>query len=200
MRRSIDPIRGTDSESGRNVNPSRIHRFDESPVGYSLASCSPAELASALPTTTDSAQSVDCSKSKIIERSVGSFRCVSPKGSLQFRNRKTQFSQPDETQCFSHTASITSIHSLDHRKMRCATAKPCTVTKDRMTISPAGSLAGLTGKKRAVPSRRERTLLATIARIIQIAARTSGQSTPNQPVYLCFDAFNPVSWRMFSDI
>src|SRR5258705_6197024 len=31
------------------VYPSRSHRSDESPAGYSLASCSPAELASASP-------------------------------------------------------------------------------------------------------------------------------------------------------
>jgi len=30
------------------------HRFDESPAGYSLASCSPAELASASPADADS--------------------------------------------------------------------------------------------------------------------------------------------------
>ena len=43
-------------ESGEQANhaTSPVHRLDESPVGYSLASCSPAELASALPTEHDS--------------------------------------------------------------------------------------------------------------------------------------------------
>src|SRR5437764_10141705 len=35
---------------GRNRGPARALRLDESPVGYSLASCSPAEPASASPT------------------------------------------------------------------------------------------------------------------------------------------------------
>jgi putative transposase len=37
------------------VDPSRSHRSDESPAGYSLASCSPAELASASPADSHSA-------------------------------------------------------------------------------------------------------------------------------------------------
>ena len=53
-----------------------------------------------------------------------------------------------------------------------------------MTVSPWGSLIGLTGTKSTVPSRRERTLLATIARIIQTAERTSGYSTRAIP---CMD-------------
>ena len=35
---------------GRNRGPARTSRLDESPVGYSLAGCSPAEPASASPT------------------------------------------------------------------------------------------------------------------------------------------------------
>ena len=35
---------------GRNRGPARAFRLDESPVGYSLAGCSPAEPASASPT------------------------------------------------------------------------------------------------------------------------------------------------------
>src|SRR6266851_4919390 len=35
---------------GRNRGPARALRLDESPVGYSLAGCSPAEPASASPT------------------------------------------------------------------------------------------------------------------------------------------------------
>src|SRR5881398_1772113 len=35
---------------GRNRGPARALRLDQSPVGYSLASCSPAEPASASPT------------------------------------------------------------------------------------------------------------------------------------------------------
>src|SRR5947209_9577233 len=35
---------------GRNRGPARTFRLDESPVGYSLAGCSPAEPASASPT------------------------------------------------------------------------------------------------------------------------------------------------------
>ena len=35
---------------GRNRGPARTLRLDESPVGYSLAGCSPAEPASASPT------------------------------------------------------------------------------------------------------------------------------------------------------
>ena len=49
------------------------------------------------------------------------------------------------------------------------------------TVSPFGSLIGLNGRKRTFSSRRERTLLATIVRIIQTAVRTSGHSTPSQP-------------------
>src|SRR5215470_1003235 len=36
---------------GRNRGPARALRLDESPVGYSLAGCSPAEPASASPTS-----------------------------------------------------------------------------------------------------------------------------------------------------
>ena len=38
------------NERARLCNHALAHRLDEFPVGYSLASCSPAELASALPT------------------------------------------------------------------------------------------------------------------------------------------------------
>ena len=38
------------SGRGRNRGPARALRLDESPVGYSLAGCSPAEPASASPT------------------------------------------------------------------------------------------------------------------------------------------------------
>ena len=38
------------SERARLRSHALTHRFDEFPVGYSLASCSPAELASASPT------------------------------------------------------------------------------------------------------------------------------------------------------
>jgi hypothetical protein len=38
------------SERARLFSPALAHRLDEFPVGYSLASCSPAELASASPT------------------------------------------------------------------------------------------------------------------------------------------------------
>jgi len=107
----IDPIYGTDSESGRNVNPSRLHRFDESPVGYSLASCSPAELAFALPATTYPAQSTNCCKPKIIERYVGFVHRVSPKGSLQKpeKTRRSAFSLIGVHRCSSlpHCHGIT---------------------------------------------------------------------------------------------
>src|SRR5712692_1901120 len=39
-----------ESWRGRNHGPARARRLDESPVGYSLAGCSPAEPASASPT------------------------------------------------------------------------------------------------------------------------------------------------------
>src|SRR5215510_15116906 len=39
-----------EGERGRNRGPARALRLDESPVGYSLAGCSPAEPASASPT------------------------------------------------------------------------------------------------------------------------------------------------------
>ncbi|MGH9962821.1 MAG: hypothetical protein ACREBC_37850, partial [Pyrinomonadaceae bacterium] len=40
----------TKSERARLCGHALAHRLDEFPVGYSLASCSPAELASASPT------------------------------------------------------------------------------------------------------------------------------------------------------
>jgi hypothetical protein len=43
------------------------------------------------------------------------------------------------------------------------------------------------GTNRHVPSRRDSTLDATIARIIQMAPRTLGHSTPSQPPYCTFD-------------
>jgi putative transposase len=45
---------GAKTKSGPQTAPLSTIGLDESPVGYSLASCSPAELASALPTTRDS--------------------------------------------------------------------------------------------------------------------------------------------------
>lgn len=50
-----DALRGTDSitRSGPQTAPPIIG-FDESPAGYSLASCSPAELTSASPADGDS--------------------------------------------------------------------------------------------------------------------------------------------------
>jgi transposase InsO family protein len=44
------------------------HRFDESPTGYSLAGCSPAEPASALPATDDCEGTGNVRKAKIIQR------------------------------------------------------------------------------------------------------------------------------------
>jgi hypothetical protein len=41
-----------ESERARLFSHAPAHRLDEFPVGYSLASCSPAELASASPTGT----------------------------------------------------------------------------------------------------------------------------------------------------
>ena len=51
----INGARGPDSitRSGQQTGPQTIG-FDESPAGYSLASCSPAELASASPADRDS--------------------------------------------------------------------------------------------------------------------------------------------------
>ena len=50
MRKSIHPI--SRKAGGRDFAAHALaHRLDEFPVGYSLASCSPAELASASPTT-----------------------------------------------------------------------------------------------------------------------------------------------------
>src|SRR5713226_8233396 len=46
--REIYQVEG--SWRGRNRGPARALRLDESPVGYSLAGCSPAEPASASPT------------------------------------------------------------------------------------------------------------------------------------------------------
>src|ERR1700691_5643119 len=60
-------------------------------------------------------------------------------------------------------------------------AKSCKRTMHRTASSPLGSRTGSTGAKTTVPSRRERTLLATIARIIQIAEWTSEYSMPSQP-------------------
>jgi hypothetical protein len=49
MRKSINPM--SDKGKGRNLAATPLaHRLDEFPVGYSSASCSPAELASASPT------------------------------------------------------------------------------------------------------------------------------------------------------
>ena len=45
---------GAKTKSGPQTAPLSTIGLDESPVGYSLASCSPAELASASPTTGDS--------------------------------------------------------------------------------------------------------------------------------------------------
>ncbi len=79
-----------------------------------------------------------------------------------------------------------------------ARANPYTRPTDRTTISPPASLSGFTGTNNTVPSRRASTLLTTNARIIQIAARTSGHSTPSHPAYRCSDRPNPVANRIAS--
>ncbi len=47
MRKSINPM---SRKGGRDLSHALAHRLDEFPVGYSLVSCSPAELTSASPT------------------------------------------------------------------------------------------------------------------------------------------------------
>jgi hypothetical protein len=49
MRKSINPMRA-EKQRAQPCGHALAHRLDEFPVGYSLASCSPAELASASPT------------------------------------------------------------------------------------------------------------------------------------------------------
>ena len=56
------------------------HRLDESPAGYSSASCSPAELASASPAIRNDARASMLRKEICSERQVSEFLRVSLKG------------------------------------------------------------------------------------------------------------------------
>ena len=62
------------------MTPPASHRCDEFPAEYSLASCSPAELASASSATLMLQPTTFVRRSKISERQPGNFRTVSAQG------------------------------------------------------------------------------------------------------------------------
>src|SRR5256885_9983581 len=63
----------------------RAHRLDESPAGYSLASCSPAELASASPVEHHNKRRLLAAERNRQRTGVSSFVRVSPMGTSSLR-------------------------------------------------------------------------------------------------------------------
>src|SRR5438046_2626305 len=91
MRRSTDPMESPNHETKpkkdgitergpMDVPIPRAHRLDESPAGYSLASCSPAELASASPVEHYNKRRLLAAERNRQRTGVSSFVRVSPMG------------------------------------------------------------------------------------------------------------------------
>jgi len=74
---------------GHSTSRLPAHRFDESPDDYSLASCSPAELASASPSASQLALDLPAERSLTIKRQVVHICRVSPMGGSPVQNSGT---------------------------------------------------------------------------------------------------------------